>query len=174
MNKILILLFSVVLTSCLNNERKLKNQNFNIYKNIDFEMLPSISGIDTIEFNKNILQVGTNKNIDSLANWLKIEDDGKMIYYLVEQKKVRGLKIHELKMFNTNRDLIASKILEDTNYVFEAPERRTSIAYRISNWFYIESGLKSADTTILIKLEKFELHSLLNKSYDQLFMRINN
>ncbi|MDF3028426.1 MAG: hypothetical protein K0S23_2733 [Fluviicola sp.] len=135
-------------------------------------MLPSISGIDTIEFNKNIVAVGTNKKINSLANWIKIDDDGKMLHYLVEQKKVRGFKIHELKIFNAKKDLIASKILEDTNYVFKAPERRTSIAYRISNWFYIETGLKSADSTILIKSEKFEVHSLLDKSYDELYMKI--
>ncbi|MBI3235548.1 MAG: hypothetical protein HYZ42_16165 [Bacteroidetes bacterium] len=152
----------------------MKNQKSTIqkYKNIDFEMLPSISGIDTIEFNKNIVQVGTNKKINSLANWIKIDDEGTMLYYLVEQKKVNGFKIHELKVFNVNKDLIVSKMLEDTNYVFKAPERRTSIAYRRSNWFYIESGLKSADSTILIKFEKFEIHSLLGKSYDDLYLKI--
>ncbi|MNX99120.1 hypothetical protein D3C86_1315530 [compost metagenome] len=92
-----------------------------------------------------------------------------MLYYLVEQKKVRGFKIHELKIFNDYKELVASKILEDTSYVFRAPKQRTSIAYRISNWFYIESGLKSADSMILIKFEKFEVHSLLDKSYDKLY-----
>lgn len=174
MKKLLTILTIVGLSSCVQTENKLKNQKSIIqkYKEIDFEKLPSISGIDTIEFNKNIVEVGTNKRIDSLANWLKIDDDGKMRYYLVEQKKINGFKIHELKIFNTNKELIASKILEDTTYVLKAPERRTSIAYRISNWFYIESGLKSADSTILIKSEKFEVHSLLDKSYDELYMKI--
>lgn len=174
MNKFITILSIIVLSSCAQNESKLKNQKSIIqrYKEIDFEMLPSISGIDTIEFNKNIVAVGTNKKINSLANWLKIDDNGTMLYYLVEQKKLRGFKIHELKIFNVNKELIASKILEDTNYVLKAPERRTSIAYRISNWFYIETGLKSADSTILIKFEKFEVHSLLNKSYDKLYMKI--
>ncbi len=174
MNKFITILSILVLSSCAQNESKLKNQKSIIQNNkeIDFETLPSISGVDTIEFNKNILQVGTNEKINSLANWLKIEDNGTILYYLVEQKKVRGFKIHELRIFNTNKDLIASKILEDTNYVLKAAERRTSIAYRISNWFYIESGLKSADSMIPIKFEKFEVHSLLDKNYDELYMKM--
>lgn len=173
MKKNLIILTIIGLSSCVQNESKVENQKSIIqkYKEIDFEKLPSISGIDTIEFNKNIVEVGTNKRINSLANWLKIDDDGKMMYYLVEQKKVSGFKIHELKIFNANQELIASKVLEDTNYVLKAPERRTSIAYRISNWFYIETGLKSADSTIQIKSEKFEVHSLLDKSYDKLYVQ---
>lgn len=174
MNKLLTLSILIILSSCVQNASQLKSKKSTIpeHRNIDFETLPSISGSDTIEFNKNIIEIGTNKKINSFANWLKVEDDGKMLYYLVEQKRVRGFKIHELNIFNDKKDLVVSKILEDTSYIFKAPERRTSITYRISNWFYIESGIKSADSIILIKFEKFDIHSLLDKSYDQLYVKI--
>lgn len=170
MKTIMIISTLAILTSCggeVSDQVKNNTQDIRQATTIDFDSLPTISGADTIVFNEKIDYLSGPNMESSIGNWFQLNSD---LNYLVEQKINKNFVIHELQIYNAGGSLLANKLLSDTSFVLKSPKRRISRAYRKANWLYIESGIQSGDSLIVLKYEKFEIVSLLNPEYDDKFV----